>query len=271
MQARTLTPTEKGGIAETAIASHATRIGIPVLRPIVEGLRYDLAFDVGDRVLRVQCKWASLRDGYVQVSTRTNRHSPSRGYIAGTYSPEEVDLVAGYCAELDRVYVLPIADVAGLTMVHLRLTATRNNQATLVRWASQYELGAIAQLGERVTGSHEAEGSSPSSSTPPKAAGSGGLRRLASPADAEPCPRRGERDHEGEAVGCGSLETEPNVERGRISVDRMYERGANADLLGRHDDAAKRVAHQVGPETAPLSGPRNSEARDEPDRDRVVL
>jgi hypothetical protein len=32
--------------------------------------------------------------------------------------------------------------------------------------AAQYRLGAVAQLGERVTGSHEVVGSSPISSTP---------------------------------------------------------------------------------------------------------
>jgi len=33
---------------------------VPVLRPVVEHGRYDLAFDIGYRVHRVQCKWGSL-------------------------------------------------------------------------------------------------------------------------------------------------------------------------------------------------------------------
>ena len=49
--------------------------------------------------------------------------------------------------------------------VHLRLAPARNNQASFVHWASEYRHGAIAQLGERVTGSHEVGGSSPPSST----------------------------------------------------------------------------------------------------------
>ena len=52
----------QGAIAETAIAAAATKLGIPVLRPIVEHARYDLAFEIGDRILRVQCKWGGLRD-----------------------------------------------------------------------------------------------------------------------------------------------------------------------------------------------------------------
>jgi hypothetical protein len=42
----------------------------------------------------------------------------------------------------------------------------RYNQEFAITYAADYEFhGAIAQLGERLTGSQEAEGSSPSSST----------------------------------------------------------------------------------------------------------
>jgi len=49
-------------------------------------------------------------------------------------------------------------------MIHLRLGPTRNNQRLGVKMAAAYELGAIAQLGERSAGSRKVEGSSPSSS-----------------------------------------------------------------------------------------------------------
>jgi len=47
---------EKGAIAEAVIAAEATKLGIRVLRPIADHARYDLAFDLGTRLLRVQCK-----------------------------------------------------------------------------------------------------------------------------------------------------------------------------------------------------------------------
>lgn len=170
MTARTLTPTEKGGIAELAIAAKAAALGIQVLRPMTEGLRYDLAFDLGGPIQRVQCKWARLVRGAVEIRGNTCRSSPARGYIRGTYAAHEVDLIAAYCDELDRVYVVPIAQIAGRNLLHLRVAPARNNQSRLVHWAAQYELGAIAQLGERRHGMAEVEGSSPSGSTPPKAA-----------------------------------------------------------------------------------------------------
>jgi PD-(D/E)XK endonuclease len=95
---------------------------------------------------------------------RTSRHTPS-GYRHTTYSSEEVDAVGLYCAELDVCYLVPIAVVEGKQAVHLRLAPCRNNQKQSIHWASQYELGAIAQLGERLAGSEEVAGSSPASST----------------------------------------------------------------------------------------------------------
>ena len=169
-EGRELTPSEKGGIAETTIAARAVALGIPVLRPVIEGLRYDLAFDLGHRVLRVQCKWGSTHRGVVRAFIGGCRFTPADGYVRSTYSSSEVDLIAVYCGDLDTVYAVPIADVAGSSVIHLRLKPARNNQSSLVKWAAQYEFGAIAQLEERRHGMAEAVGSSPTSSTPPKAA-----------------------------------------------------------------------------------------------------
>ncbi len=52
----------KGAIAELKIATAATVLGVPVLRPMSEHGRYDLCFEIGDRILRVQCKWGGLED-----------------------------------------------------------------------------------------------------------------------------------------------------------------------------------------------------------------
>ena len=98
------------------------------------------------------------------VSIRTSRHTP-RGYVRSTYSASEIDGIAAWCEETRRCYFIPASDIDGQGQLHLRLAPARNNQELLVHWAAQYEFGAIAQLGERVTGSHEVAGSSPASST----------------------------------------------------------------------------------------------------------
>ena len=64
-----LSTDRKGNIAEHAIALAATQLDIDVYRPVGEGGRYDLIFDLGSRLLRVQCKWAQQRGDVVAVVT----------------------------------------------------------------------------------------------------------------------------------------------------------------------------------------------------------
>ena len=51
-----LTTNQKGAVAEAAITKVALEVGYDVYRPAIEGGRYDLIFDAGERLLRVQCK-----------------------------------------------------------------------------------------------------------------------------------------------------------------------------------------------------------------------
>ena len=161
-----LTTNEKGAIAENAVLLEAVKLGIEVLRPVVPGRRYDLAFDFGDRIERVQCKWGRLVDDVIVTRTGSCRHSPTRGSVRRSYDCDEVDAIAVYCGALDRCYYVPVEMVAGKFDLHLRLRPAKNNQRTGVTMAGDYSLGAIAQLGERLRGTQEVAGSSPASSTP---------------------------------------------------------------------------------------------------------
>jgi prevent-host-death family protein len=143
-----LSTNQKGGIAETAITAAAYALDIPVLRPVVEHARYDLAFEIGARILRVQCKWGSLdKDGAViKVSLRSSWCTPS-GYEQRPYKPDEIDLVAVYCGDLDRCYLLPHELAVGRRGIWLRVKPPRNSQRASVNLASQFEFrGAVAQL-----------------------------------------------------------------------------------------------------------------------------
>jgi hypothetical protein len=132
--------TLKGAIAEAAIAAQAVEFGIVVLRPVVEGRRYDLVFDIDHRLYRVQCKWAPRRGAIIDVHLATCRHTP-RGYVYSTYGADEVDAIAVYCQELKRCYWLPIDMVAGRRAIYLRLEPTGNGQRSLVHFAVDHERG----------------------------------------------------------------------------------------------------------------------------------
>ena len=85
-----------------------------VLRPVIEGRRYDLVFDIDHRLFRVQCKWArASRRGVLVVNSTACRYTP-HGYVRTTYDAHARSTrVAAYCQELKRCYWLPIEVVAG--------------------------------------------------------------------------------------------------------------------------------------------------------------
>ena len=119
----------------------------------------------------MQCKWATRCGDVVAINCRTAHRGPE-GFIRSVHSRDDVDLVAGYCAELERCYVL-FPQTSSMDAHRSVSAPTRNNQLRGIRWARDFEfgrldwiaLGAVAQLGERMPGRHEATGSSPVGST----------------------------------------------------------------------------------------------------------
>jgi prevent-host-death family protein len=159
-------PNHKGNVAELAIAKEAAALGLSVLKPLTEHERFDLVLGIAGRLFRVQCKWGAYRGDVITVRLGSSYHSPTRGYVTGTYDESEVDLFAVHCGELNRSYLVPMQLSAGRSNLYLRLRRTKNNQRAALNWASAYEFrGAVAQLEERSDGIRKAEGSSPSSST----------------------------------------------------------------------------------------------------------
>jgi prevent-host-death family protein len=159
----------KGAIAEAEIAAAAVRLGFAVFKPVSEHGRSDLVLGIGGRLWRVQCKWGAFdaSRGVIKVVVGGRRTTPS-GYVCSTYSEDEIDLLAVYCAGLDRCYLLPVALVAGKSYIQLRVDPPRNGQRACITLAQEVEFaGAVAQLGERLSGTQEATGSSPVSSTQP--------------------------------------------------------------------------------------------------------
>jgi hypothetical protein len=155
-----LTTDQKGAIAEMGIAWHATQLGVDVYKPVSDGGRYDLIFDLRERLWRVQCKWAS-RYGDVLIVRCYSARRARGGLRRRLYSADEIDAFAAYNAELDRCFFLPYERFPGKANILLRLAPTRNNQRLGINWADEYDFaatlaqprGAVAQLGERAAGS----------------------------------------------------------------------------------------------------------------------
>jgi hypothetical protein len=142
-------------------------------RPVGEGGRYDMLLDVGERFIRVQCKWAPLHGDVIIVRCYSSRRNRD-GLLRRIYEPGEIDAFAAYCPTTDRCYFLPYEMFFRRCQIQLRISATKNNQPLGVNWAKDFEFGAtlghsqgaIAQLGERRHGMPKVAGSSPAGSTP---------------------------------------------------------------------------------------------------------
>jgi hypothetical protein len=163
-----MTTDQKGAISEAAIALAATKLHIDVYKPMAEGGRCDLILGLGNELLRIQCKWASLVKEAVIVRCSTFRRT-REGYRVTTYTADEVDAIAAYCHELDRCFFIPIDRAAGHRVLALRVAPPQNNQQRRINWADDFDFaaklrrhqGAVAQLEERSDGIRKVRGSSP--------------------------------------------------------------------------------------------------------------
>ena len=136
-----LTTDQKGAIAESAIAHAAIKLGVGVYKPMFEGGRYDLIFDVGSRLLRVQCKWAPRHRHVVVVRCRSCRRTRA-GLCHRAYTAAEVDVIAAYCPELDRCFFVLAERFDGHLELGLRLAPSRNNQQAGINWADDFAFEA---------------------------------------------------------------------------------------------------------------------------------
>ena len=126
--------TRVGSVAEAAVLSSLLRVGHDVLTPFGGGLGYDLAYDDGDRITRVQVKSGKLSGGVIRFNTASIARSGERVGYAG-----RADEFGVYCAEIDRVYLVPVG-LMSRNGGWLRVAATRNGQSKGILWAKDYEL-----------------------------------------------------------------------------------------------------------------------------------
>lgn len=132
-----------GEISEAFVIAEFIKAGFPVLLPFGENQRYDMAVDNHGRLLRVQCKTATLVTANGHGSTgclRFNAHSVEDRRHRTSYR-DQADLFAVYAPHTGQVYVLAVDDVPE-TAVHLRLTPARNGQQRGVRLAEDHTLAA---------------------------------------------------------------------------------------------------------------------------------
>lgn len=125
-----------GERSEACLLAGLLKAGKVVLIPFGDNQRYDLVIDEQGEFHRIQVKTGRLKNGVVafQPGSRAGGKGKRKGYHG------QADLFGIYCPDNDRIYLVPVNDLAATNLVHLRIDMPKGNQRKNINWAKDYEL-----------------------------------------------------------------------------------------------------------------------------------
>jgi hypothetical protein len=118
---------QKGELAVLRVLERAIEKGWIVSRP-TRDCRYDLVLDDGERLYRVQVKYAGRRAWYCEGAVSVD--FTKGGMRNRTYLDNEIDAVLAYVAPADTVVWLGSQHFHRRRVIHLRYAPTRSGQRT---------------------------------------------------------------------------------------------------------------------------------------------
>jgi hypothetical protein len=141
----------KGDISEQAAILQALKRGWRVLKPIGDRLSYDLVFDVGGVLAKVQvkCAWFDeTRGNYVVDNRRTKTNR--RVMVREVYRASDFDFAVAYVQDLELFYVFPVeVFISCASEIHLAEASKRQRKPRsaeyrdawhlILKWAAQKE------------------------------------------------------------------------------------------------------------------------------------
>lgn len=125
-----------GDLSEAMVLHAFVRLGYPVSVPWGENHRYDLIVEIDGTLAKIQVKTGRLRLGSIlfnAYSSHAHRNGGNRSYRGNA------DYFGIYCAEVQRVFLVPVGDVTE-TVGCLRWERAKNRQNRKIRWADPYVL-----------------------------------------------------------------------------------------------------------------------------------
>jgi hypothetical protein len=144
----------KGDIAEQAAVIQALKRGWGVLKPVGDRLPYDLVFDIGGALMKVQVKssWFSESTSNYVVDnrrTKTNR----RLMVREAYTLSDFDFALIYLNELDLFYVFPVDVFIGYgSEIHLVEADKRQRKPRSADFRDRWDLIVQEALGRTMSG-----------------------------------------------------------------------------------------------------------------------
>lgn len=125
---------QKGDIAEAYVTYLLKQNGFNVLIPWGEDNRYDIVTEKKGIFKRIQVKYSTPKNGTIEVRVRS-----CNNYNIIHYSPKDIDIIAVYSSNKNKVFFIPLEDIKDKSICKLRLEPTKNKQKKFVVMASKYE------------------------------------------------------------------------------------------------------------------------------------
>ena len=127
----------KGDIGCLKVQVKMAELGFTILIPLSEHEVFDfVAYKDGD-FKKVQAKYRSIENGSLTVPFKTawaDKNGSHINYIDKT----EIDIIAVYCPETDKVYFVNPTDYENSTSLNLRVEQTKNNQRKGILFAENF-------------------------------------------------------------------------------------------------------------------------------------
>jgi hypothetical protein len=130
----------KGDLAELKVAADLRARGYKIAVPYGEDWDYDLILcRDGGALERVQVKYVRSDGCVITVRPRSDVLTNGKVRFTKRYTAAMIDWLAVWDAALDRCFYVPAAELgAGMNLLMLRLSPSRNNQVRGIRLAERY-------------------------------------------------------------------------------------------------------------------------------------
>ena len=122
----------KGYIAEMYVTARLIEDGWRVLHPVGENNRYDLVAERDGKFIRIQVKYATPKNGALEINCRS-----SNNWSVLHYSAKEIDVIAAYNAHTKDIYYIPVSKI-NRSLIKLRISPAKNNQKRSVNSAENF-------------------------------------------------------------------------------------------------------------------------------------
>ncbi len=124
---------QKGTLAELAVGQYLIELGWNVLFPVGENTRYDLIAERDGVFKRVQVKYATPKNGCMDVNCRS-----SNNWSVLRYTKNDIDVIAAYNPSSRKIYFIDI-DKINNNLFKIRLEPTKNKQKTGIHLENELE------------------------------------------------------------------------------------------------------------------------------------